>query len=57
MAALLAPLSKVSGLMKRETSLTFYTRYGWLTPWVTLSMAGMGWVSLLFKKRSTLVNR
>jgi len=41
----------MTGLMKRETALTFYTRFGWLTPWVTLSIAGACWVALLFKRK------
>ncbi|RYD33916.1 MAG: hypothetical protein EOP87_10135, partial [Verrucomicrobiaceae bacterium] len=37
----------VTGTMKRETSLTFYTRFGWLVPWCVLGLAGTGWLLLL----------
>lgn len=37
----------ILGTMKRETKLTFYTRFGWLTPWAVLVSAGAGWLWLL----------
>ncbi|MES2659532.1 MAG: nitrilase-related carbon-nitrogen hydrolase [Verrucomicrobiota bacterium] len=37
----------ISGILKRETKLTFYTRFGWLTPWCVLGLAAVGWVFLL----------
>lgn len=37
----------ISGIMKRETKLTFYTRFGWLVPWGVLGVAGVWWVVLL----------
>jgi apolipoprotein N-acyltransferase len=37
----------ISGIMKRETKLTFYTRFGWLTPWVVLGIAAICWLFLL----------
>jgi apolipoprotein N-acyltransferase len=37
----------ISGLMKRETKLTFYTRFGWLTPWIVLAISGVCWLFLL----------
>lgn len=40
----------VSGIMKRETALTFYTRYGWLGPWCVLASAIGCWMVILLKK-------
>ena len=37
----------LSGTLKRETRLTFYTRYGWLTPWCVLAVATIVWLVLL----------
>ncbi len=37
----------ISGIMKRETKLTFYTRFGWLTPWLVLGMASVCWLLVL----------
>ena len=37
----------ITGVMKRETRLTFYTRHGFATPWVILALAGVGWLLLL----------
>jgi hypothetical protein len=31
----------ISGLLKRETKLTFFTRFGWLTPWCVLAMTAV----------------
>jgi apolipoprotein N-acyltransferase len=42
----------VQGVMKRETALTFYTRYGWLTPWCALAVAVVCWATLLMNSRS-----
>jgi len=47
----------ISGMMRREPKLTFYTRFGWLTPWCVLGVATLCWLLLLlpFRKRvSTL---
>ncbi len=33
--------------MKRETKLTFYTRFGWLMPWVVLITAIADWLFLM----------
>lgn len=44
----------LTGIIRRESQLTFYTRYGWLTPWVTLGIAALCWVFLLFPQRSHL---
>lgn len=40
----------IYGVMKRETALTFYTRYGWLVPWGVLGAAIICWVVILLKK-------
>ncbi|MCW1921381.1 hypothetical protein OKA05_02380 [Luteolibacter arcticus] len=39
------------GSLRRESELTFYTRFGWLTPWMVLGIAGASWVLLLWPKR------
>ncbi|MEO5914953.1 MAG: nitrilase-related carbon-nitrogen hydrolase [Luteolibacter sp.] len=45
----------ISGILKRETVLTFYTRFGWLTPWCVLVVATVSWCFLLLPfKRGTL---
>lgn len=36
------------GSMRRESRLTFYTRFGWLTPWVVLAVA-VGWWGVLLR--------
>ncbi len=36
----------ISGVLKRETNLTFYTRFGWLVPWCVLVIAGVCWLFL-----------
>lgn len=41
----------LSGLMKRETRLTFYTRIGWLTPWCVLAISAVCWLVLLLPLR------
>ncbi len=35
------------GSLRKETRLTFYTRFGWLTPWVVLVAAAGWWTALL----------
>ncbi len=40
------------GTMKRETKLTIYTRFGWLTPWVLLGAAVLCWLALLLRSSS-----
>jgi apolipoprotein N-acyltransferase len=40
----------LTGVMKRETRLTFYTRYGWLVPWLALGAAGIAWIALLLPR-------
>ncbi len=39
------------GTMKRETRLTFYTRYGWLVPWGVLGIVTVCWLLLLVPSR------
>jgi apolipoprotein N-acyltransferase len=41
----------ISGAIKRESRLTFYTRFGWLTPWCVLAVA-LGWWVLLIIPRN-----
>jgi len=36
------------GSLKKEKRLTFYTRFGWLTPWAVL-IAGAGWWGVLLR--------
>ena len=40
----------ISGTLKRETALTFYTRFGWLAPWSLLVAAIVSWVILLLPR-------
>ena len=42
----------ISGILKRETKLTFYTQFGWLTPWCVLGGAVIWWLFLLLPRRS-----
>lgn len=41
---------RVTGTIRREARLTFYTRFGWLTPWLVLGVAGVWWILLLLPK-------
>ena len=41
----------ITGRLQRETRLTFYTRYGWLTPWIMLAGATVCWISVMIPKR------
>ncbi|MEY4569242.1 MAG: hypothetical protein RLZZ398_681 [Verrucomicrobiota bacterium] len=41
----------IFGTMRRESKLTFYTRFGWLTPWVVLAVAAVCWVGLLWPRK------
>ncbi|MCU0778761.1 MAG: hypothetical protein MUF86_14005 [Akkermansiaceae bacterium] len=41
----------LAGRIRRENQMTFYTRYGWLTPWGVLVVAGVCWIGLLLKRR------
>lgn len=47
----------LTGTIRRETKLTFYTRYGWLTPWLTLGVASLAWLFLMFPQRGDLKPR
>lgn len=40
----------ITGTLRRETELTFYTRFGWLIPWVVLVAAAVVWVTLLWPR-------
>ena len=42
----------LTGMIQRESRLTFFTRIGWLTPWIVLAMAGLGWLVLLLPDRT-----
>ena len=37
----------MTGIIRRESKLTFYTRFGWLTPWVVLALATVCWIKML----------
>ncbi len=39
------------GKIHAETQLTFYTRFGWLTPWIVLALAAACWFALLLPQR------
>lgn len=41
----------ITGTIHRETRLTFYTRFGWLTPWCLLAAAAFGWVTMFWPHR------
>jgi apolipoprotein N-acyltransferase len=41
----------ITGIMKRETALTFYTRFGWVTPWCVLTVAILCWTALVLGKK------
>lgn len=48
----------ITGVLQRRTQLTFYTRFGWLAPWLMLGAAAVWWFTLLLpgrtaKKRAT----
>lgn len=42
----------LTGEIRRESALTFYTRWGWLTPWVLLGVAIVCWIALLLPRRA-----
>jgi len=37
----------ITGTLRRESALTFYTRFGWLAPWLVLGLAGVAWCLLI----------
>lgn len=41
----------IHGFLKRETGLTFYTRFGWILPWCILTIATALWVWMIFRPR------
>lgn len=41
----------ITGIMKRETALTFYTRFGWVTPWCILTLAVICWSLLVVGRK------
>jgi apolipoprotein N-acyltransferase len=43
----------IQGFVKHQTSLTPYTRFGWILPWCALALASISWVFLLFPKRQS----
>lgn len=45
----------LTGTIRRETKLTFYTRHGWLTPWLTLAAAAVWWVILLVPRKRNAI--
>ena len=44
----------ISGTLQRKTKLTFYTRFGWITPWVVLALAVVTWILLILPRRNPL---
>jgi apolipoprotein N-acyltransferase len=40
----------LTGEIRRETRLTIYTRWGWLTPWCLLGTAAVCWMALLLPR-------
>jgi apolipoprotein N-acyltransferase len=41
----------ITGTMRRERELTFYTRWGWLTPWCVLVLAACGWIGMFLPSK------
>lgn len=39
----------ITGIIRRETKLTFYTRYGWTTPWIALTATIIIMLTILFR--------
>jgi len=42
----------LTGELQRETRLTFFTRWGWITPWSLLAGAVLCWIALLLPRRA-----
>lgn len=42
----------IQGRVKRETGLSFHTRFGWLLPWCVLVLAAAAWIRLAFPVQS-----
>jgi apolipoprotein N-acyltransferase len=43
----------ISGIMMRETRLTFYTRFGWLVPWAVFVVATGCWIWMVIPLKRT----
>lgn len=43
----------LSGMLKRETTLTFYTRFGWMFPWGVLGAAVLCWLWMMVPVRGS----
>jgi len=41
----------LSGTLRRETKLTFYTRFGWLVPWCVLGIASICWLAVIMPRK------
>ncbi len=41
----------ISDTLRRESELTFYTKFGWVAPWVTLVMAVLSWGLVIFRRQ------
>jgi len=39
----------ISGILRREGNLTFYTRYGWMLQWIMLFIASLAWLLLIVR--------
>jgi apolipoprotein N-acyltransferase len=37
-----------TGKVRKESTFTFYTRYGWIAPWLVLAAATICWILLIF---------
>lgn len=50
----LGPMERgpLAGVLRRETGLTFYTRFGWLIPWGLLAMAALLWCRNLWPRHA-----
>jgi apolipoprotein N-acyltransferase len=44
----------ITGKLRRETGLTFYTSYGWLTPWLVLISGACCWLALMVARPKRL---
>lgn len=43
----------LTGVLRRETGLTCYTRVGWLVPWIALAAAIFCWIALVLPRRKS----
>ncbi len=44
-------VGELTGVLNRESHLTFYTRAGWMIPWIVLSLSIIFWIALLLPTR------